>query len=221
MVTYKELKDAVKALNALEIEDLNVLRSVGVKRTILEQQFIEEVERVAEANEDLLPDEVVVVFNALIGSDDNAEEPKGKESEEAPEEEPEAPEEEPEEAAEEPEEPEEEEPKPKGTSRKQKPKTQPAAKAKAKIKETTQAKKDSKRSRYNHLQEALSGQLDDMLYDGGTVIEIMDTLDLTRSRVMSHIKHLINDRGLTVSETSGKTLNDTFFKVKEKFWKQE
>ena len=46
-ISYKELKEAVKALNNTEIEELETLRSVGVKRAILEQQFIEQVEKVA------------------------------------------------------------------------------------------------------------------------------------------------------------------------------
>jgi hypothetical protein len=206
MISYKELKDAVKALNALDIEDLNVLRSVGVKRTILEQQFIEEVERIAEDNEEILPDEVITVFNSLIG-DENAKEPEEEEAVE-------------EEAVEEEVEPEEEEVEEEEAPKKKAPrKAKPSPAAKPEKKEKAE-KKGAKRSRYNHIQDALSGKLDDLLYQGDTVTDIMDELGLTRSRVMSHIKHLVNDRGLTVKETPGDTLNETFFKVKEKLWKQ-
>ena len=78
------------------------------------------------------------------------------------------------------------------------------------------------RSRYDHIQSALSGQLDDLLYEGNTVQFIMDKLDIKRTRVINHIKHLRNDLGLTVVETKpeGKDvkLNDTHYKVTEEAW---
>ncbi len=59
----------------------------------------------------------------------------------------------------------------------------------------------------------MSGQLDDALYDGGTVQEIMENLGIKRARVMSHIKHLINDLSIGIEETEGDELNDSHFKV--------
>lgn len=78
------------------------------------------------------------------------------------------------------------------------------------------------RSRYDHIQSALSGQLDDLLYEGNTVAYIVEKLDIKRTRVINHIKHLRNDLGLTVVETKpadkDAKLNDTHYKVTEEAW---
>jgi hypothetical protein len=209
-ISFKELRDAVKALNNMEIEDLNTLRSVGVKRVILEQQFIEEVERLAPNHEDDFPDEVVNVFNALIadGETDSGDTEGEGEGEEGEGEEGEGEEGEGED---------EEEGEHKGKGKgKGKGKAKGKAKGKevkAKDKSTPKAKKESPRSRYGHIQSAMSGQLDDALFEGGTVQEIMDDLGIKRARVMSHIKHLANDLSIAIEETEGDELNDSHFKV--------
>lgn len=78
------------------------------------------------------------------------------------------------------------------------------------------------RSRYDHIQSAISGQLDDLLYEGNTVAHMMDKLNIKRPRVMSHVKHLKNDCGLTVTETKPEDkdakLNDTHIQVKEEVY---
>lgn len=193
-ITYKVLKEAVNALNSLEIEDLQVLRVIGVKKAILEQQFIEEVERIAGEHEEELPDIVINTFNFLLEGED------------------------PEEAEDDPEEAdpkEDEKPTKKTAPRGKKP--GPVAKEKKERKAPPQAP----RSRYNHIQDAISGRLDDALFEGGTIAQIMKDLDIKRVRIMSHIKHLKDDRGLTVKETPGDSLNLTKYKVKEESWKQE
>ena len=212
-ISFKELRDAVKALNSMEIEDLNTLRSVGVKRVILEQQFIEEVERLAPNHEDDFPDEVVNVFNALIAdgetdSGDTEGEGEGEEGEgEEGEGEGEG------EGEEEGEYKDDYKGKGKGKSKGKGKGKAKGKEVKTKDKSTPKAKKESPRSRYGHIQAAMSGQLDDALYDGGTVQEIMENLGIKRARVMSHIKHLINDLSIGIEETEGDELNDSHFKV--------
>lgn len=194
-VTFKQLREAVKALNAMEVEDLNVLRTVGVKKVILEQQFIEEVEKLAPDHEDSFPDVVVKVFNDLISDDDedNGDDANDGEGEDAGED-----------AG--------EDEKPAGKKAAGKGKAK--AKGKDKAKAEPKANKESPRSRYGHIQSAMSGKLDDALFKGGTVQEIMDNLGIKRARVMSHIKHLINDLSIGIKETEAEELNDFHFKVK-------
>jgi len=195
-VTFKELREAVKALNGMEVEDLNVLRTVGVKKVILEQQFIEEVEKLAPDHEDSFPDVVVKVFNDLISDDeDNGDDANDGEGEDAGDD-----------AG--------EDEKPAGKKAAGKGKAKAKGKGKDKAKAEPKAKKESPRSRYGHIQSAMSGQLDDALYEGGTVQEIMDNLNIKRARVMSHIKHLINDLSIGIEETEADELNDYHFKVK-------
>ena len=220
-VSYKELKEAVKALNGLEIEELNVLRSVGVKRAILEQQFIEEVEKIADEYEDNLPDIVVNVFNTILEAELNPEDAEdAEEPEEAAESEPE---EKPEKkttrkAKAQPKKAEKAQPKKEKPKKAKKAEPKPEPKPEAKPKKIA---KDAPRSRYGHIASALSGMLDEALYEGGSVAEIMKGLGIKRARVMSHIKHLLNDRGLTVNETPGESLNDTEYKVEEDSWEQQ
>lgn len=85
--------------------------------------------------------------------------------------------------------------------------------------------KGASRSRYGHVQSALSGQLDDLLFAGNTVNAMMDALKIKRTRVINHVKHLKNDKGLTVVETKpeGKDikLNDTHYQVTEEVWTED
>ena len=78
-------------------------------------------------------------------------------------------------------------------------------------------KKSVKKSRYGHNVGAKSADLDDMLFEGATVAQMMEKLDLKRVRVIGHIKHLKNDKGVTFKEEKpedGK-LNDTYYKANE------
>ena len=85
--------------------------------------------------------------------------------------------------------------------------------------------KGEKRSRYGHVQSADSGKLDDLLFAGNTVAMIMENINVKRTRVVNHVKHLRNDKGLTVIETKpeGKDfkLNDTHYQVTEEFWTKD
>lgn len=90
----------------------------------------------------------------------------------------------------------------------------------AKAKKAPKAEKAPKvvveKSRYGHVQSAKSGKLDDMLYEGATVQDMMDKLEVPRVRVIGHANHLKNDFGLTllVKEDKENTLL-TVLKVKE------
>lgn len=85
--------------------------------------------------------------------------------------------------------------------------------------------KGEKRSRYGHVQSALSGKLDDLLFAGHTVTAMMEATGVKRTRVVNHAKHLKNDKGLTVVETvpEGKDvkLNDTHYQVTEEVWTKD
>ena len=85
--------------------------------------------------------------------------------------------------------------------------------------------KGEPRSRYGHVQSADSGKLDDLLFAGNTVAMMMETLKVKRTRIMSHVKHLINDKGLKVVDTvpEGKDvkLNDTHYQVTDEFWTKD
>jgi len=75
------------------------------------------------------------------------------------------------------------------------------------------------RSRYNHLQGAKSGKLDDMLFAGGTMEEIMAGCDVPMIRVKGHSAHLVKDLGLTLVITENKEdPMKTKYKVKEEKW---
>lgn len=92
---------------------------------------------------------------------------------------------------------------------------------KGKAKGEPKAKKEPKPvvppSRYGHQQKAKSGQLDDALFEGGTIEEIMANLGVPRSRFQSHVKHLKDDCGLTIIVTADKDKNTKLdhYKVKE------
>jgi hypothetical protein len=85
--------------------------------------------------------------------------------------------------------------------------------------------KGAARSRYGHVQSADSGKLDDLMFGGCTVQAMMDNLNVKRTRVVNHAKHLKNEKGLTVVETKpeGKEvkLNDTHYQVTEEVWTKD
>ena len=173
-----KLKSVVAALNALDIEGVEKVKVIGIKKDLMVELFLSAVEFAADnGHEDQLTAEISEAYNEIVT------EQKAEASGE-------------------------------GGAKKESGKKAPAAK-----------KEPKPQSRYGHLASALSGKLDDMLFEGATVQKMMDTLDVKRTRVMGHAKHLRNDLGLTVNETKpegeGFKLNDTHIKVvEEKYVKQ-
>ena len=97
------------------------------------------------------------------------------------------------------------------------------AKAKAKtekpVKEKTENKKKEPkvitRSRYGHLQNAKSGMLDDLLFEGNSVGDIKKKADVKLGRIKSHLK-VLKDKGLTVLVKENKDDGDkTTYQIKE------
>lgn len=161
-MTYNDLKEAVKKLNDLKLEGLDKLKTVGLRKEVLLENFLRSVEKVDDLGKtEELPEEIIEAYNWFSKNE-------MEESESA--------------------------------------------------KKASPAKKKSiKKSRYGHVQSAVSGKLDDMLFEGATVADMMQALELKRTRVIGHINHLKNDKGLTFIEEKpedGK-LNDTFYRCKE------
>lgn len=181
-----ELKAAVKELNALEVEGIEKIRTVGITLNAMAIAFIAACNAISEQDESLLSDSIVAVYNTL---------PDPKVLVEAA-------------AADKKEKPAKEKPEKKAKEPKP-PKEKKEKKEKA-------PKKLIEKSRYGHIQSAKSGKLDDMLFEGGTVAEIMAGCDVPRLRVIGHANHLKKDLGLTLLITENKEDSlKTKYKVKE------
>lgn len=160
----KALKAAVTALNKAEIEGHEMLKIVGVKTAVLQENFLQAIEALDDAGKgELIPEECTNAYNTLVEEKENppAEKPKKEKA----------------------------------------------------------AKKAKPTSRYGHQPEKISGKLDEALFEGDTCANLMKKLDISRARVMSHVKHLVNDLGLTLVETKPEgedvKLVDTHYKIKE------
>jgi len=185
---HAELKALVEKLNELKLEGIESLRTVGVKGTVLKENFLLAIEEIDEKGmTDQLPDPFVDAYNELSkeseGDGDAAEAPvKDKPAKDKP------------------------------------AKDKPAKKKVAGVGKN----KGAEPSRYGHVKTAVSGKLDDLLFAGNTVTFMMKELGIARTRVVNHVKHLKNDKGLKVTETKpeGKDvkLNDTHYQVEEEFW---
>ena len=185
-VDFSELKDACKALNAvedgglLEAVGVGTLKTVAIKKSDLMTNFVAAVEAVANQNkDDQLPADCITMYNTLVANGDGDE---GGDDDPAP----------------------------AGDGDEDPPKAKKKGEKKPKAKKAPKPK-----SRYGHIQSAASGQLDDALYEGGTFEEIMEKLDVSRGRINSHMKALRN-KGLTVVVKEGKHWKETHVKVKEK-----
>lgn len=94
---------------------------------------------------------------------------------------------------------------------------EPKAPKPPKEKKEKAPKKVVEKSRYGHVQAAKSGALDDMLFEGHTVKEMMEALEVTKHRVIGHANHLRDDFGLTLLiKTNEKDQLENHYKVKEK-----
>jgi hypothetical protein len=193
---HDELKAIVKDLNDLDIEGIAKLRVVGIKGSVLEENFLSAVDAVDDAGRtDMLPESIIAAYNALSvddGTEGEAEGDAERDAEEAPE---------------------------------GKPAKEMKEKKEKAPKEKKPAKKAEPRSRYGHVPSAVSGELDDLMFAGNTVTTMMKELGVNRTRVVNHAKHLINDKGLTVVITVPKgedvKLNDTHYQVTEATWTKD
>lgn len=185
-IDAKQLKKAVEEVNALEVEGINKIRTVGIKTAVMAMLFIDAVAAIGNIDETMLSDFVVDTYNDLpkkeeLAAAGGAEAPKATKEKKVKE-----------------------------------PKAPKAPKAPREPKEPKEAKA---KSRYGHIQSAKSGRLDDLLFEGGTMGEIMTALDIDRTRFIGHSNHLKNDLGLTLIITpdpAKEKLND-HYKVKEAF----
>jgi len=99
----------------------------------------------------------------------------------------------------------------------------PKGKSKSAAKKEPKEKKERKKadpkpkSRYGHILSAKSGRLDDALFEGGTMENIMEKLQIPRTRFVGHSNHLKNDLGLTLvikADKDKNTLKD-HYSIKE------
>ena len=65
-------------------------------------------------------------------------------------------------------------------------------------KEKKETRKTGKKSRYGHAEGSQAAQLDDLLYKGATLEEMMEAIDSTKARVNSHIYHLKTKKELNI-----------------------
>jgi len=188
-VNGPNLKKAVKELNDLAVEGVAKIRTVGININDMALQYIKAVNAVSEIDENILTDSMVEVYNSLPPVEELT--AAQGEKKEKPEKEKKAPKEK---KVKEPKEPGEKKPR-KGPH------------------------DGASRSRYNHLQNAKSGKLDDALFEGGTMEDIMASCDVTMLRVKGHAKHLVDDLGLTlvITENKENPLKNKY-KVKEENW---
>jgi hypothetical protein len=194
-LNWEEFKSAIQSLNnskVLEKIDTPNIRVVGVKKEVMLDTFIKNVDALADANLDAeVPDDVAVFYNGLFIEDGAAgggeEAPPEKEPEEAPE------------AG-------TEEPAPKKEKEKDPNKV-------AAGKKLAEAKK---KTPYGHVVSAKSGQLDICLSKGCTYQEAMDSCGVNLSRVKGHIQAL-KKKGLTILVKEDKeNPKNTFVEVEEK-----
>jgi hypothetical protein len=107
----------------------------------------------------------------------------------------------------------------KNADKKDKPKKEKKAKT-PKEPKAPRVKKEkvlAEKSRYGHVKSAKSGQLDEELFIGGTVEEIMEKLEIPRNRLLGHAKHLRDNLNLTLiitADPDGNKMKD-FYQVKE------
>ena len=79
----------------------------------------------------------------------------------------------------------------------------------------TDEKEESAISRYGHRQSAMSGELDDMIWEGHTFEEICDALGVMTGRIKGHIK-VLQKKGITVTvDVNTENPQQTFVKAQQ------
>jgi hypothetical protein len=174
------LKAAVKELNAMELEGIPSIRTVGISTNKMAVLFIENCNKANDIDEDILSDAIIEVYNTLPELEDIPAEQEKKEA--------------------------------KPTKEKKEAKPPKEKKEPKPPKESNPIAK----SRYGHVKSAKSGELDDMLFEGATLQEMMDKCGVPRVRVVSHLNHLKHDLGLTLLVVENKeNTSNTRYQVKE------
>lgn len=189
----EKINNAVKELNNLTYsedgKEVNYLKkkiaTVAVKQQVLIIDFLNACESIPEEVEDKypLPDSITDIYNELIDNDPRVAPPSPEKEEE---------------------------------ETMVKAKATPAARTTGKAKPATTAakateekatgkapKKEMGKNKYGHVLGALSAQIDAYLEKGGTVSDIAFDLKTTKTRVSSHIHHLITERKIKVNNKDG------------------
>jgi len=198
-IDRKKLMANIKVINdsgLLKKAGLESIRVVGSKTTKLVNEFGDAVDALADAKlVDKLDAEIIIYYNELF----NESEPEESEPEES----------EPEKESE----PEESEPEEKKSTPKKKEKKKEEEPKEKKKKSNPASKKP--RSCYGHIASAKSGQLDELLNEGATYGDLMETCDVKLHRVKGHIS-VLKKKGLTVLVKEDKKDNlKTHVQIKE------
>jgi len=201
-INMKELKQAVTELNEAGVLDKKI-KIVGVGKDDLAAAFEEAVNGLDDEKAEKLTAFTIDFFNNNFGEDENTEEGGVEASDE---EETDGEESEGEEEPEEESEPEEEE-KPKKAAKKEKAKKAPKEKKEKKSKEPVE------KSRYGHTVGSQAALIDDAIFEGGTMQEMMEATGLSKARIKSHIYHLEKKKGIVI-KTTGEG-DKTVFKAKK------
>lgn len=193
-VNFKELQTAIKALNAcpsMKELKLTPMKVVGLSKDDAVKQFCKLVEKIDDKGGTVC-DEVVAFYNTLNADEGEAEEAPKKEDKKGKKAEPKK-------------------------EDKKAPKEEKAEKPKKEPKEPKERKERGDLSQFGSYAGSASGLLDVMLASktGGTIEQLMEQGNCTRSRVTRHIRRL-KRKGLTVLEiVNPKNPDDIKYRVKE------
>ena len=177
-VNGKELKEAIKGLNAILPKDQQI-NMFGMTKVDMFKAFADKTEYIAQNLTDLvekIPQEVVNFYNINVSESAKTEEPTAEAVTKAAEGAPAGG-----------------EAKPKKEKKVKEPK--PAKEKKPQV----------ERTKYGHAVNAEAGKIDIALIAGGTIDSIMESLGLRRARIKSHMYHLKRVKNVNVSydETTG------------------
>lgn len=186
-IDFSSLKDVIQLVNKCgvieRLKGRESIRTVGIKKQVVLDSFLKLMDEISDNNLDpVLPKEVIEFYNDLF-SDEMTDEQKEqlvpvKEENK-------------------------EENKEEKSVAKTSAKKPPAHRTKRpENQDPTEFKKPNNfpekvRSRYGHYQTAISGQIDDLIYEGYTIQDIADALGVKAGRVSGHIK-VLESKGVTI-----------------------
>lgn len=188
-INFGELKAAAKAFNALELTE-SPIKTIGVSKEVLANSFCEVIEALSEEDAEKLSEDIVTMYNTLVGDEIEKEpepEPeketgkggkKGKEKEKEPE------------------------------TTKENDKGGKKGKEKEKV-EKPKKEKEKTEKKVTEREKGVFGSnlgskanaMDEMIAAGSDIEDIMAKAGVTRSRVMTHAKFLEDHRGVTIEKT--------------------